>query len=552
MSKPKKSKTDDLYFLPLGGAGEIGMNLNLYGYQDQWIMVDLGITFVDQLGIDVAMPDPEFIEKQKDKLLGLIVTHGHEDHIGAIPYLWSRLNCPIYATPFTAFLIREKLNEAGLGKQAMIIEVPVGGHFAIGPFQVDYVPITHSIPESHVLKITTPKGVIVHTGDWKLDKSPLVGHATHVDKLKKIGDEGVLALVCDSTNVFEEGRSGSEGDVRESLIELIAGQKGRVAVSCFSSNIARLESCVMAAKKTNRKVVLVGRSLERMDQAARHAGYFKNWPKFLTEHEVQNLPAHEVLMVCTGSQGEPRSALSRIADGTHPRVKLKSGDTVIFSSRIIPGNEDAIRYMQDQLIDAGMIVITDQDDFIHVSGHPHQDELRDMYSWTRPQMLIPVHGTRAHIREHVAFGLECGIPTAVAPSNGSMIRLAPDGPDIVEYVEAGRLGIDGNQLVRLEGSHMRGRFQLMNSGVIFITIELGKNGHLKNEPRLSMIGVSPDKDMQEIEDLTHDTIVQTIHNMPDKKLNNEDLFVEEIRNAVRRRMNAHRSKKPVVVVHLVK
>lgn len=552
MTKTKKSKSDDLYFLPLGGAGEIGMNLNLYGYQDQWIMVDLGITFVDELGIDVAMPDPHFIESQKEKLLGLIVTHGHEDHIGAIPHLWARLNCPIYATPFTAFLIHEKLKEAGLDKHATIIEVPCGGAFSIGPFHVDYVPITHSIPESHVLKITTPKGVIVHTGDWKLDKNPLVGSATDVETLKEIGNEGVLALVCDSTNVFETGRSGSEADVRESLIELISGQKGRVAVSCFSSNIARLASCVIAAEKTGRQIVLVGRSLERMDQAARHAGYFKNVPTFLKEQALQNLPAHKVLMVCTGSQGEPRSALARIADGTHPRVRLKSGDTVIFSSRIIPGNEEAIRTMQDQLIDQGLIIITDQDDFIHVSGHPHQDELRDMYSWIKPQILIPVHGTRSHLREHAAFGLECHIPMTLAPSNGSLIRLAPDGPEIVEYIDVGMLGVDGNQLVHLGGEHMRGRQNLMSSGAIFITLELGKNGHLKTEPKLSMMGVCPDRDLEEIEDLIKDTLVQTIHHMSEKKIHKEDVFVQEIRNAVRRRMNAHRSKKPVVFVHLVK
>jgi ribonuclease J len=552
MQKTKKSKSDDLYFLPLGGANEIGMNLNLYGYQDQWIMVDLGITFVDQLGIEVAMSDPTFIEKQKKKLLALVVTHGHEDHIGAIPYLWARFDCPIYATPFTAFLIREKLNEVGLGKHAKIIEVPSGGAISIGPFQIDYVPITHSIPESHVLKIKTPKGIIVHTGDWKLDKNPLVGSATHVDKLKEIGNEGVLALVCDSTNIFEQGRSGSEADVRESLIDLIAAQKGRVAVSCFSSNIARLESCVIAAKETGRKVVLVGRSLERMDQAARHAGYFKNIPTFLKEQAVANMPAHEVLMVCTGSQGEPRSALSRIAEGTHPRIRLKSGDTVIFSSRIIPGNEDAIRTMQDQLIEQGLIVITDQDDFVHVSGHPHQDELRDMYSWIRPQILIPVHGTRSHLREHAAFGLESGIPKALAPSNGSLMRLAPDGPDIVEFIEVARLGVDGTELIRLEGEHMRGRYNLMNNGAIFITIELGKNGHLKSEPKISMMGVCPDQDSDEIENLVNDTIVQTIHHMSGKKIHKDEAFTNEIRTAVRRRMNAHRAKKPVVFVHLVK
>jgi len=545
------NSNNNLYFLPLGGSNEIGMNLNLYAYQDQWIMVDLGVTFVSELGVDVAMPDPSFIEKRKKNLLGLVVTHGHEDHIGAIPYLWSRFECPIYATPFTAFLIREKLKDVGLLKHAKIIEIPCGGDFNLGPFHITYVPITHSIPEAHVLKIDTPEGVIVHTGDWKLDENPLVGSVTHVDILKKIGDEGVLAMVCDSTNVFEEGRSGSEQDVRESLIDLVAQQRGRVAVSCFSSNIARLESCLMAAQKTGRKVILVGRSLERMDQAARHAGYFKNWPKFLTEEALKKLPPKEVLIVCTGSQGEPRSALSRIADGTHPRVKLHPGDTVIFSSRIIPGNEEAIRAMQDELIDQGLIVITDQDDFIHVSGHPHQDELKDMYSWIRPQILIPVHGTRAHLREHTAFALDCGIPKALAPCNGSLIRLAPQGPEILEYVEAGRLGMDGIHVINLQGEQIQERSKLMNAGVIFVTLEMERNGYLRREPHISMTGVCAEKDVEELNDAISDTIVETINNLPDKKIKKPLLISEDVRHAVRRIINTLRSKKPFIMVHVV-
>jgi ribonuclease J len=546
-----KKSQHGLYFLPLGGSSEIGMNLNLYQYQDQWIMVDLGITFVSEPGIDVAMPDPSFIEKRKDQLLGLVITHGHEDHIGAIPYLWSRLECPIYATPFTAFLIREKLKEAGLHTKAQIIEVPCGGDFNLGPFHIHYVPITHSIPESHVLKITTPEGVIVHTGDWKLDENPLVGHTTHVEMLKKIGDEGVLALVCDSTNVFEAGRSGSEKEVRTSLIELISQQKGRVAVSCFSSNIARLESCVIAAQETGRQVVLVGRSLSRMDQAARHAGYFKKMPTFLSEEKAQNLPPHEVLMVCTGSQGEPRSALARIADKTHPRIKLQSGDTVIFSSRIIPGNEEAIRAIQEQFIDQGLIVITDQDDFIHVSGHPHQEELEDMYRWIRPQILLPVHGTRAHVREHAAFALECGIPKALAVGNGAMVQLSSEGAKVTEYVKVGRLGLDGNQLVNLQSEQIRERTQLMNNGVIFITLPVGKNNFVKGDPLVSMLGVCTDEEVEELTGMIHDIVIQTVHHLSEKHAKRQEKIAEEVRHAVRRRLNAQRTKKPRIMVHLV-
>lgn len=550
-AKKLKTKPDDLLFVPLGGSGEIGMNLNLYGYQDQWIMVDLGITFMNQWGIEVAMPDISFAESLGKKLLGLVVTHGHEDHIGAIPYLWSRLNCPIYATPFTAFLIREKLRDVGLLTQVKIIEVTPRKSFDLGAFNIEYVPITHSIPEANVIKIDTPQGRIMHTGDWKLDDAPMVGAETDVEALKALGGEGVLALVCDSTNVFQEGRSGSEGDVRDNLIELISKQKKLVAVSCFASNVARLETCAVAARELGRHLVIAGRSLDRMESAARHAGYLKGIPKFYKEDALSELPRDKVLLVCTGSQGEPRSALARIANQSHPKIRLKPDETVIFSSRMIPGNDDAIKLMQERLIDQGLIVITDQDDFTHVSGHPYQDELKDMYSWLKPQILIPVHGEKIHMREHVAFGMDCGIPMAHMPSNGEVIRLSKEGASVIDHVSVGQWGLDGFQIVPLDSQEIKERAKLLSGGSIFISLVVGKDGHLKKMPQITMIGVCDKPEESEIHEAAIQAVEHAINNSFDDKRKKQDLG-EEIRTSVRRTMNAYRGKKPVVVVHLTK
>lgn len=542
---------DEILFLPLGGSDEIGMNLNLYGHKGKWLMVDCGITFIDELGMEVAMPDPTFLKENKKDLVGLVVTHGHEDHIGAIAHLYNFFECPIYATPFTAFLIREKLKEAGLSKVAKVVEIPCDSSFKLDPFHITYVPITHSIPESHVLKIQTDVGTIVHTGDWKLDHTPMVGAVTDEDALKKLGKEGVLALVCDSTNVFEEGRSGSEGEVRDNLIDLIAKQKGRVAVACFASNVARLATCYEAAAKTGRQLVLVGRSLERMDQAARHAGYLKGTPKFLAESEAEKLPPHKVLIISTGSQGEPRSAMARMASGTHPRVRIKPGDTVIFSSRMIPGNEDKIHHMQQQLMDLGAIVITDDDDFTHVSGHPYQDELKDMYTWTKPQMLIPVHGERPHLREHAAFGLECGIPQALAPHNGWVIRLDPkEGPSMIDNVHVGRWGLDGLQLVPLNDGEVKKRGKLGHGGCVFITLHMRPNGQLAKPPLMTLMGIGRDDEQQELLEAVEDNVIHAIHNLSDKAAKKEEAISDAVRKATQQTLQGMRGKKPPVIVHV--
>ncbi len=387
--------SDGLYFLSLGGAGEIGMNLNLYGYgprnKQKWILVDLGVTFGDDTvpGIDLIMADPEFIIDRREDLLAIVLTHAHEDHIGAVGHLWPDLRCPIYATQFTANMLRDKLDEAGIAKQAKITVVPLNGRIQIGPFDIHYLSITHSIPEPNALAIRTPLGNIFHTGDWKLDPDPLLGRATDEAGITAFGDEGVLAMVCDSTNVFTPGYAGSEAAVKSSLSTLLSGMKGRVAVTAFASNLARVDTIAKVAALHGRQVALIGRSMHRVTAAARGAGYLTDMPKLLNEEEAASLPKDEVLYICTGSQGEGRAALSRIAYGDHPRVTLDPGDTVIFSSRIIPGNERSIFRLQNKLAERGVVIITEKDHFVHVSGHPCRDELADMYRWVRPQIAVP-------------------------------------------------------------------------------------------------------------------------------------------------------------------
>ena len=403
----------ELLFVPLGGVGEIGMNLSLYFFQGKWIMVDLGVSFGEGLpGIEAVMADPSFIVDHREDLLGLVITHGHEDHIGAIPHLWAQLKCPIYATPFTAELVRRKMEEAGLArdlaKDAKLKIIPLGGQFELGPFGFEYVGMTHSIPEANALVIRTSAGTILHSGDWKIDPKPLVGKTSDLDRLAEIGNEGVTALLCDSTNVFKAGTAGSEEDVRGVLHDLVKQCPGRVVVTCFASNLARVQSAAEAGRAAGRKVALVGRSLWRMDECARATGYWRNMPEFLGDEDAMELPPHKVMLICTGSQGEPRAALSRIAAGIHPSVALDEHDTVIFSSRVIPGNEKAIYALQDRLVRLGLNVISEEDHPVHVSGHPGRDELTEMFRLVRPQILVPVHGELRHLTRTCRLGQEIG------------------------------------------------------------------------------------------------------------------------------------------------
>lgn len=556
MSKKQQVKKDEIVFLPLGGSGEIGMNLNLYQYRNKWLMVDLGITFGQDLGIDVWMADTAFIEERRKDLVGLVLTHAHEDHIGAIPYLWERLKCPIYATPFTLQIVKEKLKDVGLLGKVPLHEVPLGGHVNLDPFDVEFVTLTHSILEPNALAIKAGGETVVHTGDWKIDQDPLIGETTDVKRLKELGDEGVLALVCDSTNAFVEGRTGSEAQVREHLCEVVTQQKtGRVAIACFASNVARLESAAVAARESGRAAVLVGRSLVRMDKAARQCGYLKDVPAFLEESEAKNIPPDELLMICTGSQGEPRSALARIASGQHPRAKLEAGDTVIFSSRIIPGNEPDIKALCERLVEKNISVITEnRDTLIHVSGHPARDDLKDMYHWVRPEILIPVHGEKAHMREQAKFGAECGIPQTLVPHNGLKIGLDPENLRVIEKVPHGRLALDGNVLVPQINTQLRDRHRIGTTGVIGITLvfKKKKSSELKEPPLVSLIGVTAEGQEEPTIKAIRRDIQDALQQTPQEIIDFDDGLIELVRITARRTVNGLRGKKPLVITHVVR
>ena len=473
-----KNGKAELVFLPLGGAGEIGMNLNAYGYgpeeDRQWVIVDIGVTFggADTPGVELILPDPSFLEGENVR--AIVLTHAHEDHIGAIAWLWPRFEVPIYATPFTAALVREKLKERGLEARAKIQVVELGGELQIGPFAMQLVTLTHSIPEPNGLIIRTPLGAIWHTGDWKIDPDPLIGELTDEAALRALGDQGVLAMVCDSTNVFVEGESGSEAGVRESLIELVAQKRGRVAVTAFASNVARIETAIEAARASGRSVCLVGRSMHKIVRAAQSVGLLTDAPPFIDEEDAGYLPPEAVLYLCTGSQGEPRAALARIASGAHRNVVLGKGDTVIFSSRMIPGNEAAIHALYDLLAARDVEVITASDAHTHVSGHPAREELKQMYQWARPRIAIPVHGERRHLIEHAALAKSLQVLEAIAPRNGDLIRLAPGPAEVIDEVPAGRLHVDGDKLVPADDAALLDRKRIAVEGAITVSMAVSE------------------------------------------------------------------------------
>ncbi|MBP6985534.1 MAG: ribonuclease J [Alphaproteobacteria bacterium] len=540
----------ELYFLPLGGSGEIGMNLNLYGYDNQWLIVDFGITFGDDLGIDVIMPDISFLEENRDKIVGMVLTHAHEDHIGAIPYIWNRLRCPMYATPFTAEIIRGKLREVKLQKEAELHVIPVGGHAQLGDFDIEFVTLTHSIPEPSAIHIRTPLGSIVHTGDWKIDADPLVGGTTNMDRLYQIGDAGVLALTCDSTNVFVEEHTQSERAVRESLIELVGQHENRVAIALFASNVARLETCALAAAANNRIPVLVGRSLIRMHEAAIETGYLKDVPAFITPEKAAGLPRDQVLYLCTGSQGEPRAALSRLADRSHPILKFDSGDTVIFSARKIPGNEEAVSQMQNKLNAQGVQIISDGDAFTHVSGHPSRAELCQMYDMVRPRILLPVHGEQVHMYEQAKLARSHGVPEAVVPHNGSVIRLAPGTPQIVSEVTSGRWAFDGARVVSLQSEHIKERSRVMRDGAVFVTF---MPDNFNQEPVITYLGLAADEGEEDLlRKLTLREFAGMIDRADDSVWGNDNELHDLIRISVRRATKAVCGRKPHVITHIVR
>ncbi len=525
------SREDELVFLPLGGSNEIGMNFNLYGYgpahDRRWIVVDLGVTFGDQTtpGVEVILPDPEFIADYADRSLGIVLTHAHEDHIGAVAWLWPRLRAPIYATPFTAFILREKLREADLLDEAEITEVPLGGSIRLGPFELDLITLTHSIPEPNGLAIRTPLGTILHTGDWKIDPDPLLGQTTDIDAIRRLGDEGVLAMVCDSTNVFVDGHAGSEADVRNALVPLIGGLKGKVAVACFASNVARMDSIIRAAEANGRRVCLVGRSMLRMAAAAKSVGLMQDIKPFLSEAEANDVPGDGILYLCTGSQGEPRAALARIADGTHPHVRLGAGDACVFSSRVIPGNEVAIRNLQNKLTEQGVRLYTERDHpGIHVSGHPCRDELAEMYRWARPQIAVPTHGERRHLMEHAAFARDLQVPQQVTPRNGDMVRLAPGRAEVIDEVPSGRLFVDAGVLTPENGVALRERRHAAFNGVVTISVALDERGRIASKPQVRALGL-PSDDEYPLEEMLDDLAQEAEEAL--KRLKGDDRELDE-------------------------
>ena len=547
---------DALHFLPLGGAGEIGMNLNLFGFRDRWLMVDLGVTFGDPStpGVEVITPDPRFIVQHKEQLDGLVLTHAHEDHIGAVAHLWPKLQCPMYTTGFTASVLKRKLAEAGLGKKAAITLVEPDQTFDVGPFNIELVRLTHSIPEPNALLIRTPLGTVFHTGDWKLDPDPLIGEPVDAAALRKIGDDGILALIGDSTNVFDEGRSGSEAAVRESLIELVSKYDQRVAISLFASNVARLETVAEVANSTGRHAALCGRSLWRMNDAARENGYLRGIRPFLSEEEISKLPRDRVLIACTGSQGEPRAALPRIASGNHPRIALDEGDAVIFSSRKIPGNELAIDRLQDMLVHRGIEVVTEADHFVHVSGHPARDELVDMYQWIRPRIAVPVHGERRHLHEHARLARKCQVPQSLVATNGNVVRLAPGPAAVVDTVHSGRLAVEGENLLPIDGSVVRERRRLMFNGAAMATVVVGADGELLEDAMVTLAGLGgedDDKDDALYDDLI-DAIEQAIDDLSATSRRDDDVLEHAARAAIRRVIRMETGKKPTADVHVVR
>lgn len=550
-------QSDDLVFVPLGGAGEIGMNLNLYGYGSEnnqsWIMVDLGVTFNDGTlpGVDVIMPDPTFIADQRDDLLALVLTHAHEDHLGAVAHLWPRLQCPVYATPFTASILRRKLAEADLLDDVEIIVVPLTAKFQLGPFDLELITLTHSILEPNAIAIRTPCGTVLHTGDWKFDPDPVIGDSPDEEALRRLGDEGVRAIVCDSTNVFTPGDSGSEAELLDNLTSLIGAAEGKVAVACFASNVARLETISQAARANGRDVVIAGQSLIRMEKAARENGYLKETPQFIQQEEGGELPGHKTVVICTGSQGEPRAALSRIASNDHPYISLSHGDTVLFSSRVIPGNETSIARLQNQLVRLGVHIITANDAFIHVSGHPARDELAHMYQLVRPEVSIPVHGELRHLREHAKLAKQCQVDSAIVAENGSVIRIGPGEAKIVDHVFSGRLVLEGSRLVSTDSEILKSRTRAMWHGTATISVVIDEDGELLADPQLSTTGLfenQSDPIFVEAIEQAEDAVAT----LSDRHVRDDGRVKEAIRLAVRRYLRNQLGKKPVTEVHLLR
>lgn len=549
---------NELVFLALGGLGEIGMNAYLYGLGPpdarRWLMVDLGITFPegeDDPGIDVILPDLRFIEGEKNALAGLVITHAHEDHIGAVIDLWPRLGCPVYATPFTAGMLKAKLAEFGGALKMKIIEVALNSRFDVGPFDVELVSMAHSIPETSGLAIRTPLGMAFHTADWKLDATPYIGRPIDEARFAALGEEGVLALICDSTNAMRDGRSPSETEVAQSLAKIIKGAKNRVVVTSFASNVARIKAVAEAAMAAGRRLVVAGRALERVIDVAIDTGYLSKAFKYTRQQEFSYLERSDVVCLVTGSQGEPRAALARIAENEHPDISLAKGDLVIFSSRTIPGNEKAVGYIQNSLVRMGCDILTDSDALVHVTGHPRREELRQMYGWIKPELAIPMHGEAVHLKAHAQLASESGAKSVMTVSNGEIVRLAPGAARVVDDAPVGRLFRDGRLIISSEGGPVRERRKLAVVGVIALSLVLSRRGDILGEPQAVIDGVpGEDDEGGSMLDVVLDAIDNTLRSIPPARRRDAEMVGEAVRRAVRSDVADIWGKKPIVKVLL--
>jgi len=549
---------EELLFCPLGGSGEIGMNMNLYAYgkedNQKWIIVDLGVTFADDSipGIDLIMPDPGFIIDKKDDLLGIVLTHAHEDHIGAVAHIWPDLKCKLYATPFTAALITEKFKEKKIDISSFLKIVPLNSKIKLGDFEIDFVTLTHSILEPNGLSIKTPLGTILHTGDWKIDPNPLIGNKIDEDKLKKIGDEGVSAMICDSTNIFSPGRAGSESDVRDSLLRIMELKTKRILVTSFASNVARMESIFYCAKKTGRAICLVGRSMHRIFKAAKKCGYLKGLIDPIEPRDAKKVAKNKILYLATGSQGEPMGAMNRIINGSHPEVFLEEGDCVIFSSKIIPGNEKKLYNLQNQIVRNNIEIISEENAFVHVSGHPNRDDLKDMYKWVKPKSVIPVHGEHRHMQEHVNFAKEMQVPKTLLIENGDIIKLLPgDAPKVIDKAPSGRVYLDGSINVETDAQSIKDRKNLSINGYLEITLLVSNNGKIK-KPIISFKGI-PEKENSDhfIFDM-EDEIFNICRTFSLDNKNQQKNLIDTIKQNCRRIVREKTGKKPFTNINIAR
>ena len=552
-------KKEEFIFCPLGGSGEIGMNMNLFAYGNpenrKWIIVDIGVTFADDTvpGIDLIYPDPGFIVDKKNDLLGLVLTHAHEDHIGAIAHIWPKLLCNIYATPFTSVLIQEKFKEKkiNIGNKLKIVEL--NGKVTLGPFEIEFVTLTHSILEPNGLSIKTPAGTVLHTGDWKCDPNPLIGETINEKKLKQIGDQEVLAMICDSTNVFNPGRAGSELDVRKSLLKIMQRKQKRIIVTSFASNVARMESIFYCAEKIGRQISLVGRSMHRIYKAARQCGYLKGLIEPIDPREAKKISREKIVYLCTGSQGEPNGAMMRVAYYIHPDVNIESGDTVIFSSKIIPGNEKKLYNLHNQLVKNGNNDVSEENEFVHVSGHPNREDLKDMYSWVKPRSVIPVHGEHRHMIEHINFAKEMQVPYPTQVENGDIVQLHPgEKPQVVDKAPSGRIYVDGNISVGENSQSIKDRKKLSQNGFLEITIIVNDIGTIVKKPIISFKGIPFNGENTDFVFDLEDRIQDTCKSFSLKKSNQEQNLIEALKTNCKKTVKEKTGKRPYTNINLVR